>query len=185
MLRSISSAKYSVLVIISIVLNINILGGEISDKVDKILKQSFPGEISYKVKKFIIPSKIKYEIEKASQQRFFKDYVYEYRIFSGDSLIGIGLLDNVYGKAMPITFLVLFDVKGSIQNIYIVKYREEFGGEVSNNSWLEQFKGSNWKSSFQIGKDIDGISGATISVNSITKGIKKLTYIYYKILENE
>ena len=185
MLKPFYSSKNISFMIISLILNVNILGGEISNKVDEILKNHVPGKISYKINKLTIPSNIKYQIEKASQQRFFKDYVYEYRIYSGDSLVGIGLLDNVYGKAMPITFLVLFDTKGSITNVHIVKYREEYGGQISNQTWLEQFNGSNWNSSFQVGKDIDGISGATISVNSITKGIKKTALIYYKILKNE
>jgi len=38
------------------------------------------------------------------------------------------------------------------------------------------------ESDFVVGKDVSGISGATISVNSVTKGIKKLTLLLNEII---
>ena len=98
-----------------------------------------------------------------------------------DSIRAIGLMDNVLGKSLPITFLVLFDLKGTIIKSSIVKYREPYGGGVSNSNWNTQFEGKNFKSSFDVGDDIQGISGATISVNSVSKGIKKLTILFNEI----
>ena len=59
----------------------------------------------------------------------------------------------------------------------IVKYREPYGGQISNKKWLDQFNGKDNSSSYKIGDEISTISGATISVNSITKGIRKLTIL--------
>ena len=98
-----------------------------------------------------------------------------------DSLRAIGLMDNVLGKSLPITFLVTFDLEGTIITSSIVKYREPYGGGVSTSSWIKQFDGKNLNSSFDVGTDIQGISGATISVNSVSKGIKKLTILFNEI----
>ena len=82
---------------------------------------------------------------------------------------------------MPITFLVIFDSKGSILNSHVVKYREPYGGEISSPKWMNQFKGRNASSRFVVGNDIDGISGATISVYSMSAGIMKLSLLFPKI----
>ena len=71
-------------------------------------------------------------------------------------------LDNVIGKSMPITFLVILNINGNIINSNVIKYREAYGGEVGNSTWLQQFINRNNNSSYNIGKDINGISGATI-----------------------
>ena len=60
----------------------------------------------------------------------------------------------------------------------MIKYREAYGGEVGNKGWLRQFINLNNNSGYNIGKDIDGISGATISVKSMSSGIQKITTLY-------
>ena len=44
--------------------------------------------------------------------------------------------------------------------------------------WNGQFVGRSGKSKFLIGDDIDGISGATISVYSMTTGVMKLSLVF-------
>ncbi len=131
--------------------------------------------------KFKIPSNIKSRVEKEVRQRFYSGVVYVFKILKTDSVFSIGILDNVYGKSMPITFLVLFNTEGNILSTNVIKYREPYGGGVKIKSWNNQFKGKNSKSNYKIGEDIDSISGATISVRSLTKGIRKLTLLYREI----
>ncbi len=136
-----------------------------------------------KFSSFLIPKIIKKDIEKAVHQKFFRDKIYYWKIYQKDKLTAIALLDNVYGKTMPITFLVFFDLSGKIVDTKIVKYRESHGGEIGNERWLKQFNNKSTYSSLSFGKDIDGISGATISAKSITMGIKKLLLLAKQILK--
>ena len=66
----------------------------------------------------------------------------------------------------------------------VIKYREAYGSEVANKVWLQQFFNLNNNSNYKIGKDIDGISGATISVKSMSKGIQKIA-ILYPLIKNQ
>ncbi len=43
---------------------------------------------------------------------------------------------------------------------------------------LAQFTYFNDTTDFKVGKNIDGISGATISVNSLSKGIQKMAVLF-------
>ncbi len=73
-------------------------------------------------------------------------------------------------------------MNGKILNIEIIKYRESYGGAIQERNWLNQFRGKGIDSQFKIGKEISSISGATISVNSVTTGIKKLSMLYSFII---
>ena len=85
---------------------------------------------------------------------------------------------------MPITFLQIVTDKGVINHTEVIKYREAYGGEVGNKGWLQQFLYRNNNSSYNIGKDINGISGATISVKSMSRGIQKITTLY-PLIQNQ
>ena len=159
----------------------NILAQEIKENAEALLFETFGEDIQFELQKYILPVNLKSEIEKTVEQRFFGDFVYLYNISKDDSTIAYGFLDNVYGKSLPITFFVILDKKGSIVSTDIIKYREPYGGAVKNRNWNNQFFGLNGDSDYKVGDNIVSISGATISVHSVTKGIRKITILYEKI----
>ena len=171
----------SIILLIFINFACTLSAGEIKERSEEIINSTFSGPVYNDSKKFMIPDDLKSEAQKKCNQKFFKDYVYFWEIKEAGSLEAIAVLDNVYGKSMPITFMVIFDLDGKIIRSEIVKYREQYGGGVSSDQWNEQFKSKDANSSFNIGSDIAAISGATISVNSVTKGIRKLTLIFNSI----
>jgi len=163
----------------------NIYAQEINDDVNLIINAQYSQDAKIILSKYELPKDLKSRIEKNVQQKFHSAFVYFYKILNEDKNVAYAILDNVYGKSLPITFLVLFDLKGNIISSHIVKYREQYGGAVKNKNWNDQFIGRNSESSFEIGKNIDSISGATISVNSVSKGIKKLALLIKEIIDIE
>ncbi len=112
-----------------------------------------------------------------SFQKFFRKEVNCWHIINDDSTQYYAILDNVKGKSLPITFLTIFDENKQVYDSEIIKYREGYGGEVANKSWLNQFINYTDSSNYNVGGAISGISGATISVNSVSKGIYKLSIL--------
>ncbi len=159
----------------------NIFGQEIKERTETILTESFGKNVNFTFRKYTLSPNTKRKIENTVKQKFFQDLLYIYKIAVKDTVIAFGFLDNVYGKSMPITFFVLIDINGNIISTNIIKYREAYGGAVSNKAWNEQFTGKNREANFKVGGDIGSISGATISVNTVTKGIKKILLLYEKI----
>ena len=157
---------------------------EIKEEVREIITNTFNKDVQYVYEKYIIPDSLKTKVENTTQQKFFSESVYILKIFDEEILSGVALLDNVYGKEMPITFIVIFNDSGKIIRADIVKYREPYGGAVQNENWTAQFKKKESNSGFKVGNDIDGITGATISVKSVTKGIYKLSLLYKEIKES-
>ncbi len=162
----------------------NIIAQEIKERTETIIRESFGKDVNFTFWKYDLSPNIKRKIENTVKQKFFKDWLYVYKISVEDTIIAFGFLDNVIGKSMPITFFVLLDVEGNIISTNIIKYREPYGGAVSNDNWNEQFTGKNSGSDFTVGKSVNGISGATISVNSVTKGIRKIALLYEEIKDD-
>lgn len=96
-----------------------------------------------------------------------------YRVVRGDSLLGFAVVRDVKGKDQPITFLVATDTADRLRDIDILVYREPYGGEVAYDAWRRQFRGKSSSDALQVGRDIRTISGATISVNAVTLGVRK------------
>jgi len=169
------------LILLFFALGISTYPQSITEATIDIIHSEFGKEVKTESSKYIIPGKLKNEIEKTAGQHFYSDAVYIFKVTKKDSIISVGILDNVYGKSLPITFLVLYKLNGDILSTYVVKYREPYGGGVRIKSWNDQFKGKNTESGFKVGDDIESISGATISVRSLTIGIRKLTLLFEAI----
>ena len=156
--------------------------GGIREDAEELIISTYGEDIQVDFKKWNPPQEIKIYSEKKARSRFIFDHVYFWKIFESNSLVGVAILDNVLGKSLPITYLTCFNMDGQLINAHIVKYREDYGYEVGNRRWLNQFLGLIASSDYKVGKNIDGISGATISVNSVTRGINRSAIIVEHLL---
>jgi len=80
-------------------------------------------------------------------------------------------------------YLIVFDSNVSVQQVKVYNYQATHGQEVANKGWLKQFQGYDGNRSLTIGKNIDAISGATVSVYSITDDIQEKTKLLKKIIQ--
>ena len=72
------------------------------------------------------------------------------------------------GKDLPITIgLVIND--GSLQQIKVLVFRESRGWEIRHPFFTDQFKSARLDEDNTLDRDIDGISGATLSVRAMKK----------------
>ena len=176
--------KKIIMVIIFLPLLFSTLISGIIDEVESKLIAKYNNATNIEYNIYDIPQGIKKEIQYSVRQKFFRDKIHFWKINIEKDIVYTAILDNTIGKSMPITFLVIISNEGNILDTEIIKYREPYGGEISNKKWTSQFIGKNIKSNFIIGKDIQGITGATISVHSVNKGVQKLIKIYPSLINN-
>lgn len=96
-----------------------------------------------------------------------------YRVRRAGQLLGFAEVRNARGKDQPITYLVAVDSTLALLDVDILVYREPYGGEITYESWRRQFRGKRSADPLEVGRDIRGISGATISVNAVTLGVRQ------------
>lgn len=86
---------------------------------------------------------------------------------------GFAVVDQEKGMHEPIDFAVQFTPSGAVERVEIVAYREAYGDEVRSSRFREQFKGKTAHDPISVGKDIDIVSGASISSRSVAVGVKR------------
>ena len=82
------------------------------------------------------------------------------------------------GKERPITTGIIIQ-NNKIEKIEILAFRESRGWEVKYPFFLKQFIQSGLKTNHQLDKNIDGITGATLSVRAVTK-LSRMALLLHK-----
>lgn len=72
-------------------------------------------------------------------------------------------------------YFILFDAQGRIITTRVYNYEATHGAEITARGWLNQFIGFDGTKNLRIGKEVDSISGATISVFGLVADIQEKT----------
>lgn len=86
------------------------------------------------------------------------------------------ILDEV-GKELPITVGIVID-ENHISSLRVLTYRENRGGEVATPSFTDQFNGAALGMDKTLDIEIDGITGATLSVQALTRLAAVALYLH-------
>lgn len=91
--------------------------------------------------------------------------------------LGYAMIMNEVGKYEPITFIVAITPDFKVKKVAIMVYRESRGGEVRYPRFLYQYKGKTMRDPLQTRRDIINISGATLSVRAVNRGVRKALFV--------
>lgn len=94
------------------------------------------------------------------------------------------LADEAVGKHEFIPFALALDDKGAVKSIEILEYREAYGSQIRDRQWRGQFTGKQAGAKLQLGKEIQNISGATLSCRHITDAVKRLLSTHAVVLNH-
>ena len=100
---------------------------------------------------------------------------------TGSQIDGYAIVQNTIGKHKPITYMVGVDPNGEVLNIEVLVYRESRGSEVRTKRFNAQYEGKTVFDPIRMNKDIVSISGATMSVRSLSAGVKRALVIVDEI----
>ena len=99
--------------------------------------------------------------------------------------IGVAIVDEQPGKWGPVTFITAMNIQGTVKAVRVLSYEEIRGRPIAQLSFMNQYRGKDVNSPLTVGKDIAGISGATISSRSATFAVKKALVIYNEVYKEK
>jgi Na+-translocating ferredoxin:NAD+ oxidoreductase RnfG subunit len=153
-----------------------ILSFTLVNKVEELVKKEIKSTFSienYNKKSIQVSEEINQNLPvKITNENFFK-------ISNNNEVIGYYFLGKAFGKADFFDFIVIFDRDLVVSKVSVLVYREDHGGEVGSKRWLKQFNGTTVNKTLVYQNDIVGISGATISVKSMTNEVNKMLKTVY------
>ena len=141
---------------------------------EEALKLMFPKSTRIKKELLRVPTDKKMTIEERIGWKFPEDSFDVYIGETGSQIDGYALIQNTIGKHKPMTYMVGVDHTGHVLNIELLVFREARGSEVRTKRFNVQYEGKTALDPVRINKDIINISGATMSVRSMTAGIKRV-----------
>jgi FAD:protein FMN transferase len=141
---------------------------------EQALREVFPhcDEILFNV--VPLTKEEKSQLQNKLRRKIYEDFFIVYMGIKSGEVTGYAIITEEIGKFHPYTFVVSVDLKGKIDKIAILVYRESRGAEIGKKRFLYQFKGKSLKNKIRINRDIINISGATMSVVTMCKGVKKI-----------
>ena len=95
----------------------------------------------------------------------------------GGAVLGYVVVDDVVGKFELITYAVGLSPEGAVKQIEVMSYRESHGHEIRSAAWRRQFAGKTAASPLRVGEDIANLSGATLSSQHVTDGVRRIVAV--------
>jgi len=139
----------------------------IQKKVDKAIKTTYELE-SYDFDGLTFSA----EIAKSLPSKFNDDNFFE--IKENQKTLGYAYISKAASKTDQFDYLVLLDEDLIVKKTKVLIYREDYGGEIGSKRWLRQFIGKTQGDDLVYQDNIVAISGATISVRSMTAAMNNL-----------
>lgn len=114
-------------------------------------------------------------LERSLGRRILEDEVDVTRVFdAAGTPLGYAVVAEETGKYRPITFMVGVTPRLAVKDVVVMVYRESRGGDVKRRRFLDQYRGKTANDPIDANRDIINISGATISVRSMNRGVKRV-----------
>ena len=133
---------------------------------DAAIQSVMPAADSFSVKAGLPPVYTAYGPRSEGSPRNVVGYVY----------LTSNVPPTVYGYSSRIDVLVGMDLLGNVTGMHIVNYRESLSssrGDFLRGAGLEeQILGKHISEAFQVGRDLHGVSGASISARAMYRGIR-------------
>ncbi len=87
-------------------------------------------------------------------------------------LLGYCVESKIVSRSGPFRIRVLVDPQVYVKQASVISYPWDRGRDVRKRAFTSQFEGKGPGDSIQIGKDIDVMTGATISSNVMAEGVR-------------
>lgn len=99
------------------------------------------------------------------------------------SCLGWMMADRIWGRYHEFEYVVFVDTSFKIIDVTVLSYPETHGIDVTDIKWLNKFNGFSPDSIPRYGKEIDAITGATISGTNLTESVAKSLKMLQKLHE--
>ncbi len=112
----------------------------------------------------------------------WEDAYVTYMVRRNGERLGFAVIVEEIGKHRPITFIVGIKPNGKVKDVALMAYREAYGGEVRDRHFMRQYHDKDLSAPLLPYRDIVNIAGATLSVQSIGRGVKKVLALAQLVL---
>jgi Na+-translocating ferredoxin:NAD+ oxidoreductase RnfG subunit len=140
---------------------------------EQALKILFPKAHKIHSEELRLSPQQKVRIEDRIGWKFPEESFRAFKAETDGKLDGYAVIQETIGKHRPISYIVGITPEGKVFAVEILVYRESKGSEVRRKRFNAQYEGKTALDPIRINKDIINVTGATMSVRSVSAGVKR------------
>jgi transcriptional regulator of nitric oxide reductase len=119
-------------------------------------------------------------IEDLSKSRLETRLVTIHTAWEGDKILGYAHIESHTVRTKPEGFMVVLSIEGKVKEVKILAFWEPLD-YLPTKRWYTQFAGMGRQDRVRVGRDVDAISGATLSARAASAGVRRML-AYYQVL---
>jgi len=143
----------------------------------KALQEAFPNSDSIERKTLFLTDEQVNQIQILAKTKLESKIVTFYVGEKTDSITGYAFFETNIVRTKPETFMVVSDKKARVKYVEILAFYEPLDYLPTSN-WFALFADKILSDKLWPKRDIHNITGATLSVQAITQGVRKMLAIY-------
>jgi Na+-translocating ferredoxin:NAD+ oxidoreductase RnfG subunit len=134
---------------------------------------------------FTLNEEQKKSLSKVTENATDSDFTFYYGKKATGELEKTCTTVNEQGKEGPIVLGLCFDKNNLLSQIRVLSSEEERGRKIEEDAFLSQFRGKKISDPYQLGQDINGVSGATWSSRAVANAARKATFAFKTFVINK
>ena len=143
----------------------------------KALQEAFPNSDSIERKTLFLTDEQVNQIQRLAKAKLESKIVTFYVGEKADSITGYAFFETNIVRTKPETFIVVSDKKARVKYVEVLAFYEPLDYLPTSN-WFALFADKILSDKLWPKRDIHNITGATLSVQAITQGVRKILAIY-------
>jgi Na+-translocating ferredoxin:NAD+ oxidoreductase RnfG subunit len=149
--------------------------------VDTVVAETikFKPAVLDKIRKRLGGTMVHYRHDSESAKIDERNEITIYNGMKGGKKVGVALVNVQPGKWGPVEFIIVLDPStAKVKDLAVMSYIEKRGRPIARRSFLRQFVGKSSRDPIALDRDIDGVSGATISSDATCFAVKCMIAMY-------
>lgn len=175
------ATSFKIALVLSITTAASLYAGKLPGA-DEAVRQLLPGG-SYERETYLLNEAERAACVEAAGQEQVGALVTRYVVRNDDGIVGYAYLDKHRVRTLPQTLMVALDANGAVVGIKVLAFREP-AEYMAQGGWMEQFRGKTAEDEIRMKKNIDGITGATLTARAVTQCARRVMAVH-EVLERQ
>jgi hypothetical protein len=157
-------------------------GAKVFHTQKEALALAFPTADRVDEKTFVLTEEQLERIQKLARSRIDSRLVTVYTGWSGDRLLGYAHIDVHTVRTKPEGFLVVLGADGRVEQVRVLAFYEPLD-YLPPQRWYDRFVSMGRDDALRLGRDVDAVSGATLSARAAAEGVRRMLAYWVVLLE--
>ena len=144
---------------------------------ESALRLAFPDADSVTVRDLFLSDEEAGQVERAARSPVESRLVSVYVGHRDSRVTGYAFFDTHRVRTLPETFLLVLGPAGRVRGTHLLAFHEPPEYQPPAR-WLERFAGRVLDDDLALGRDVDGITGSTLTAHALTAAVRRLLAVH-------